>query len=644
MKKTLLIVFTCLATLGWAQKSFKGLPKISEADFVGEKSTISPDAPAEFLYRSVRNIIMTDGNIESTYIIRLKIFDKDKASEYLDAQFMLYETDQKDRERVQGFSAVTYNLVDGKIVTDKVEKDSRFRSKEDKNYMVTKFTFPNVKNGSIVEYKYTIAGPQVFLWSIDRFMVEIGLPQRYVEYFLDAPKFLGYNINYKGTLAPKIRQTDSQNIYGSEYNVYRFGYENVPAYKNENYVLNNDNYRTSVKAELNSTNISGEFKSYSLTWEDIRKRLYEHEDFGSQLKKTNLIKDLLPADIKTIPSKLDRADAVLKFVQKNYSWNKESSVATDEGLRNLITTKLGNSAEINLLLTMLMRSVDLNANPIVISTVDRGLLLDYSPTISQLNYVFTGLEEKDNFYYYAATSKIAKVYELPSRALNGNGYMISEKEAKSVNVYYPKMSQTFLDVNANLNSDGTFSGKFTDRDTNLYANFVNDSYLDSKDEHEKAYKDRYKFALTDIKSGLTEKGDFETSLNFSSDTFVDAIGSKLVFNPLLFLFSQNHNFDQTEPRKGPIQFTSANEKVKKVVITIPEGFVFENIPAPKKFRTDDDAIVYSYTPVLQGNKLSIETKITIADETFPAEYYPAFKQIFDNITKLEGQVVTAVKK
>ena len=89
---------------------------------------------------------------------------------------------------------------------------------------------------------------------------------------------------------------------------------------------------------------------------------------------------------------------------------------------------------------------------------------------------------------------------------------------------------------------------------------------------------------------------------------------------------------------------SAYDRIKKVTITIPDGYVFENVPKSKKFRTDDDAISYVYEVKQEGNKLTVETTTSIDDSTFPKEYYPAFKQIFDNITKLEGQVVTAVKK
>lgn len=647
MKKILFFISLVSFSFSFAQKKFQDLPKLTEADLQQEKSTIQPDAPAEILYRSMRYTIDLSGEITQKYVERVKIYNRDKAEEYLNPEISIYESDGGERQKISSMKAETFNLENGKIVSTKVEKDSKFRSKEDKNYTITKFAFNNVKNGSVVEYRYEVISPSFFLMMMPRFMIEQEIPTRYVDYFLDTPRFLAYNINYKGTVSPFIREVEQKDMYGAGYYVYRFAYEKLKGYEDEDFVLNNNNYKTSIKAELNSTNFAaqgGEFKSYSLSWNDIRKRLEDWDEFGGQLKKTNLVKDLLPADIKTIPVKLDRANAVLKFVQKSYIWNNEVSLITDKGIKNLINTKLGNSAELNLLLIMLMREAGLEANPVVIPTIENGMLLDYSPTITQLNYVFASVNDKDNVYYYDATSKFSDVYELPRRALNNTGVLLTDKDAKMVNVFYPNKSETFLTVDAKLNADGSVSGHFSDRDTNLYANFVNEQYLENKDDFSKSYKDRYTFPFTDLKSGLLENGDFETSFDFNSDTFVDAIGSKLVFSPLLFLYAKNHSYNQTDNRKSPLEFFTSNEKVKKVVITLPEGYVFENVPPNKKIRTEDSAISYSFTTKQEGNKLTVETRTLIGDSSFPADYYPAFKQIFDGITKLEGQVVTAVKK
>jgi len=355
----------------------------------------------------------------------------------------------------------------------------------------------------------------------------------------------------------------------------------------------------------------------------------------------------LPADIKSIASPQEKAAAILKFVQKNYTWNNNYTVGSEEGkgIKELISTRVGSSGEINLLMVLLMRSADLDAQPIVLSTIRRGLLLDHSPSLNQLNYSLAFLEIDGKPMIYDATSKMTLPNLIRPSALNYNGYIMTEKEAKKINIFCPGKSQTYLTVDAKLNPDGTFAGNFSDRDTQLYAMMNNESYTEDKNEYQNtSYKERYKFPYTNIKTELLDNNDFQTSFDFDSDSFVDGIGGKLVFNPLLFLYNKSHEFDQTDERRSPIELYTGYDKIKKVTITLPEGYTFENVPKSKKFRTEDNAIQYVYKVTQEGNKLTVETTTTVEDPVYPKEYYPAFKQIFDNITKMEGQVVTAVKK
>ncbi|MGZ5210996.1 MAG: transglutaminase domain-containing protein [Kaistella sp.] len=641
MKKILFALAVGLSGFVYSQHKFLEIPKLSEEDLKSEKSAKFGDVPAEVLYRSTHFRIDYDGNLYQNVVSRVKIYNKDNASDYLGQEIGVYDDNRGSRETLSNLKANTYNFENGKTVTTKISKDEKFKSKEDKNYNITKFAFANVKNGSVVEYSYTLLTP--FLSSTPRVLIEEEIPARYVEYVLDSPKPLGYTINYKGDLSPTHRVIEEKQMYGNAYQTYRFAYENVPAYKEEKYVMNNNNYKTGIKAELNSTLINDVFKSYATNWEDIRQRLYQHEDFGLQLDKDGLVKNLLPAEIKDLPT-LQKADAVLKFVQKNYTWNKQDEVFTDKGIRNLISTKVGNTAEINLMLTMLLRSVGINADPVVLSTVNRGFLLAYNPSISQLNYVVASFLDKDKIYLLDGAYKHSEMNMIAPKALNYYGLIMGKKDVKQINIFYPEVSKTLLTVDAKLNPDGTIDGHFTDRDTKLYAMVVNERYVEDKEKFVQSYKNEYKFALSNMKHNLHENNDFETMFDFSSDTFVDAIGSKLVFNPLLFLYAQNHDFKQDTPRKAPLEFYSPSDRVKKVTITLPDNYVFENVPKSKKFRTQDNALQYTYQVTQTGNKLTVETTTQIDDSVFPKEYYPAFTQIYDNITQQEAQVVTAVKK
>ncbi|MFC0343982.1 transglutaminase-like domain-containing protein [Epilithonimonas hispanica] len=656
MKTKILQLVLILSVLPiFAQYKYLDLPKLDNNDLKATSYAKNPSEAAEILFKSYHYYI-TDGQLNLDVISRVKIYKKDQAEKFLNQEIYTYDGKNNKSERVTSLKVYTYNLVNDKVETTTVEKNSKYKSKESKNYTVTKFAFENVKDGSIVEYKYSILSP--YVWSIDRITVEDIVPTRRFDYVLDFPKYLGFNIDYKGSLTPKNRDVSDKTIYGGEYYTYRFGYENIAPYRDEKYVHNIDNYRTSIRAELNSTNITrtpgaygsgdlGGFKSYAVIWSDIRKQLYDSEYFGEQLKKKSYVKDLLPADIKNIASPEEKAAAILKYVQKNYTWNNYYTVGAEEGkgLKNLLETKVGSSGEINILLILLMRSAGLEAQPVVLSTIGRGLLLDHSPSVNQLNYVLAILDIAGTPKIYDATSKMTIPNLIRPSALNYNGYIMTEKEAKKVNIFCPGKSVTYLTVDAKLNPTGSVEGSFSDKDTMLYAMMNNESYNEDKIAYQKeSYKDRYTFPFTNIKTELLDNNDFQTSFDFDSDTFVDGIGGKLVFNPLLFLYNKSHQFDQTDERRSPIELYTGYDKIKKVTITLPDGYIFENVPKSKKFRTEDNAIQYVYKVTQEGNKLTVETTTTVEDPVYPKEYYPAFKQIFDNITKMEGQVVTAVKK
>lgn len=646
MKTKLLVLFTFFS-FGFflAQKEHKFLdtPKLDIADLRKTKSALKEDAPAEVLYRSIHYYIRKDYEMEIKIVDRVKIYNKDKAENFLNKEIALYEAQSGNEEKLSNLKAVTYNLENDKIVTNKVEKDSKFKSTENKRYNIIKFAFPNVKDGSVVEYSYTIFSP--FIREMPKIMIEEDIPVVYTEYVLDTPKELGYSINYKGSAMPKYRVSEERMLYGADYRTYRFGYENLKAFLDENYVKNINNYKTSIRAELNSSYTGNVLKSYTLSWDDVRKEMMEEEEFGGALRKDHLVKDLLPAEIKQIPNELKKVEAILKFLQKNYTWDHKNRVFTDEGIKNLINTKVGNSAEINILLVLLLRNAGINANPVVLSTVDMGMVTNYLPSITSLNYVIACVESNKQLYTLDATSKLSSINVIPPRAVNYSGFLFTDKKAEQINIVNPEKSNTYLEVTAQLEKDATFAGHFTDRDTKVYAMLNSEHYEEDKDGYQKEnYKERYKFPLSNLKSGALNDNEFETSFDFTSDSFVDGVGGKFIFNPLLFLYSKNHDFNQTEERRNPIEFISAYNKNKKVTITIPEGYKFETLPDSKKFKTEDDAIKYSYIVSQEGNKITVESNILVDDSFFPKEYYPAFKQIFDAITKYEGQLVTIVKK
>ncbi|WP_407402982.1 DUF3857 domain-containing protein [Chryseobacterium sp.] len=641
-KKIVLLLCSFQIIILSAQKyEFLNVPKFNEADLTKQKSLIDETAPAEIIYRSCYFRIDNEKNrLLKTYNYKVKIYDKDKAEDWLNLEIPLYKNSTGE-ESLAKIKAYTHNVENGKPISTIVDKSSKYKSKESKNITINKFAFPNVKNGSVIEYEYQVESP--FYFSLPQFIIETNTPSLYTEYVLDVPSNISYNINYTGSLKPKYRVIEEKTIYGALHKTYRFGFDNLKAFKTEKHVKNDDNYRTKIDAEVHSTNFS-ELKLYSSSWDKIKDRLYQDDEFGGELRKNSIIKEIMPKELLEIKDTMERANSIFKFVQKTFTYNDKRGIYTEDGIKNLIKTKIGNAAEINLLLVGMLRLAKIEADPMLISTVGNGLINLSSPNISNLNFVIAVFEVDKGIHVYDATSKQSAMDELPPRDWNKYGIIINKEKAKQIEMNNSKPSITYLTVNAKINENGTVSGKYSDRDTGTFAMLVKEQYDESADKYKKTYKDNFSVDFDNIESKVLESGDFESTMNFSSNDMIDKVGKKMIINPLLFLGKSSNEFDQTEERKFNIDFVSPYSKVKKVVLEIPEGYIVDELPKEKKIVTQDKEISYSYEVNQKGNNLEIISTIKVESAEYPKEYYPAFKQIWGTAAKSENQVISLVKK
>jgi hypothetical protein len=92
---------------------------------------LDENAPAEILFKSLHfSIDNNTGNLEKAFY-RVKIYDKDKAEDWLNLEIPLYQSGS-DQETISKVKAFTYNLENGTSVATKVDKSSKYKSKESK--------------------------------------------------------------------------------------------------------------------------------------------------------------------------------------------------------------------------------------------------------------------------------------------------------------------------------------------------------------------------------------------------------------------------------------------------------------------------------------------------------------------------------
>ncbi|UTX48648.1 DUF3857 domain-containing protein [Chryseobacterium sp. MA9] len=632
------VAVSCLVfNMFFTQHKFLSPPAFDEADLKKTNSLIEKDAPAEILYNSVRYNIMNDNSLEKEWYSKIKIYDKKRSEDWLNISIPLL-TD----ESLSKFEVRIYNFSNNKVEKILIDKKEQLKENFTKGINIYKLALPNISDGSVIEYSYKVTSNNI---SNPVYFLEYNIPVVYQEYNLEYPDApITYSFNSTGSIIkPKYHVSTTEDRLGALYNVFRFGYTDMKSIQKEKYVKDLDRFRGKIKPELKRFSTKyftyNEFKD----WNSLADRLYNFDDFGSFLKGN--VKDVLPENIKTYYEPLGRADKIFNFVKENYKWNEKTGIMASQNLRQLIKTKSGNSADINLLLIMLLRDAGIEANPLLISTVDNGILNIISPNVNNLNFVLASVKINNQTYFYDATSFNSKVNMLPERDWNDFGILLEGKKGTSLSFSNTNISKKEMNIKASLDLENSLvKGIFTQKDSGMYAINSYDEFDINKDKYKQVFPLQYNIDGKNVEPKLLANGDFETQMTFSDTNLMDVVGDKIVINPIMFLNAEKELFDQSQERKHQIDFISAFNKEKRIELEIPENYKVSSLPKDKKIATDDQEISFLYKVETLGNKIIITSKIGVASQNYPKEYYAFFKQIWKTISETENQVISLVKK
>ena len=114
--------------------------------------------------------------------------------------------------------------------------------------------------------------------------------------------------------------------------------------------------------------------------------------------------------------------ALFNFVKSKVKWNGYNGYSCNDGVKKAYKDQNGNAAEINLMLTAMLRYVQIDANPIIISTRSNGIAS--FPSRTAFNYVIVGIEKENDVILLDATDKNSLPNILPIKDLNWNGRII----------------------------------------------------------------------------------------------------------------------------------------------------------------------------------------------------------------------------
>jgi hypothetical protein len=627
--------------------------KVDIADLELKTCDFESDANALVLFAKGNVYYDQDFNIVVEYQKRIKIFNehgKDQANIKID-----FEGGSR-LENINNLQAETINLTDGKPEITKVDKKQIFLQTIDKDQEQYTFSFPNVKPGSVIEYKYvrTIHSASWF----PNWYFQASIPVRYSELDTSIPDLLRFKTQTHVTqdFAKKISKSDPQTI-GTGTDAITFvnekderALENIHSLPDEPYMTSDVDNLQSIYFQLVSIKPIGGFtKTFVDSWPKVGEAFANDEDFGGQLKRKLTGEEAIVNKAKTLKTDNEKIAYVFNEVKNTMKWNDIDRWYTNDGTRTAWDKKTGNATEINIILYHLLKQAGVkNVYPLEVSTRSHGKVNPAYPFTHQFNRAVVYIPiDSTNHYIMDASGKYNLYNEIPSNLLNSYGLTV-DKDNSAYNLVFiekPKPSLKSIYINAEVSADGQMNGTAIISSVsygriNAVESYKTDGekkYIESLTEHDNNLKiSSLKMDNIEIDSlPLTQNIAFKLELTGSDGTYI-------YFTPNLFSALHTNPF-LSENRYTNVDFGYRNNVVVTGTYKIPAGYKTDAVPKSVSMVMPDKSIIIKRIVAEEDGTITVRYSVDFKKSIYVKEEYPELHEFYKKMQELLNEQIVLKK-
>ncbi|QCR24441.1 DUF3857 domain-containing protein [Pontibacter sp. SGAir0037] len=612
--------------------------KSFEADTSAEAVVLSDHAYSHFNFTTGKTQLIFERHT------RVKILKK-SGYDWANVSIPLYQNNSS-KEKVNSIKGFTYNLVDGKLTKDKLETKAVFEEQINEHWSSKKFTMPNVKEGSVVEYSYIIVSD--FIYNLRDWEFQTSVPTVWSEYEVQMPQYFDYKFLYNGYHPFHKTGKGGGDSFDLDTNrgVYSWKMKDVPALKEERYITTLDDYRAKIEFELQVVHhpVEGS-KTMTGEWNQVIDELLSSERFGTQLNRKGYFKNEVAAILAKYNTPEQQMEAIHELVKKKVKWDGMHSIYTGGPLRKVYDNGKGNAAEINLMLTAMLQEAGLEAAPVLVSTRRHGKIYKATPLLTKFNYIVAHVKIDNKDYLLDATDPLLPAGMLSYQCLNGEGRLVKSKSDVWLPLK-PKASYTEFRIGEfAISETGEVKGKTTDSYQGYSALDLRRSILEAG---EQKYAEEHNKSAGDYKRSGTVFKDLhsvEKPLELSYEVQVE--GNKqqnnlIYLNPMMGQNLKENPF-KLKYRYYPVDFAVPIDETLSYRFTLPAGYTLDEKPAPVSIALPNKGGQFLYRVEQQGNVVTLMSKISINKTVFGIEEYPYLKELYDQIVAKQAESIVIKK-
>jgi hypothetical protein len=644
MYKRFNIVALLLLTFSAAQAQNFEYGKHKPSDFLATKATVDSTADAEVIREFGSGRIQIDdatGNlyVDFTYHVKIKIFNAEGFKQgNIEIPLRIYNS---AADEIRDIQATTYYHDNGTIRGNELDPKQVFTENQTRFLKLVKFTMPNLKPGSVIEYAYKIRRQSIFNFSSWEFQSEI--PKQHSEFVAFIPANYNFNVSLKGP-----RGLSSQNgvvereclrIAGNAMDCSKMTYimKDIAAFKEEAYMTAASNFRSTINFELSDVqHLRGGKSNITKTWKDVDYELTTERKFGGQMKQKDLFNSTMPEILKNTTDSLSKAKAVFAYIKDQIKWNNYLGKYSDKDVKKALETHSGNIGDINLGLIAALNAAGFSPDALILSTRQNGLVNNLYPVITEFDYVIAKLDIGGKTYLLDASEPLLPFGLLPMRCLNGKGRVLNfKKPSYWYDVTASQKDAVKYSFIATLEADGKIKGTlytfssgynaFRKRERIAEAGSI-DAFVQQLDDQNPSFSiTKHEVLNVDSLDRILEER-YEVTMEQFEGTNYD----KLFFNPNFLNRIGTNPFNLNE-RSYPVDMGSATETRVSMILNLPQKFVLAEAAKDMGLGLPENGGRYQTQTKLEDKVLSFSALFQLNKPVYSPEEYLSLKEFYSKI-------------
>lgn len=554
-------------------------------------------------------------------------------------------------QSVDDVEGVTYTQEDGKIRKHKLDGDDVFEEDLEGGFEQVRFALPNLEPGAVIEYRYELDSEN--LVQIPRWSFQHASPTLYSEYEVRIPSYIKYVALRRGGLSYDSVHAERHQL-GTRTKIEKHWImKSVPALREEPHMTTPEDYRARIRlhAKLIRNPRTGEvIKRFMTSWPDLAETLLEADYFGKGLGDgggglfggEGAVGKEVARLTEGARSDSVKMHALYDYVQSSVEWNGKTSRVREKDFEEVLKSKTGNSAEVNLLLVSLLQNAGLKAHPVLLSTRDHGRMVPGYPIVSQFNTVIAAVQlpNRRRQVLLDATEPLCPASMLPKRNLNQQGWLVRKGDPVWIGI--PSTSaRRRIYVRGTLQADGTLTGTLSVQDRGYKALRMRRALQDS--DPSTVIKNRILKTLTSpsLSEVSVENRDsvnkpLKLSATLKSSGYAQAAGPMLYANPRVAAPVQENPFKRKE-RTFPVDFAHPRKTTYILSLRLPKDYAVKEVPQSRKVKLPENEGTFTRLTRANQGQLTVRSIKHIRTPRISPKGYKPLRQFFTEVVSAHSE-------